>query len=146
HTLDELTPAIAQLFEKSKTAVSQFGFYTALLKNLNPLMLLNIIQKEYTALQEEKNVLPISAFNTLINNEIKNQPAPFIYERLGEKYHHYFIDEFQDTSQLQWNNLVPLIDNALSQAESNVGGGSLLIVGDAKQAIYRWRGGYPEQF
>lgn len=146
YALDELTPTIAQLFEKSKTAVSQLGFYNALLKNLNSLMLLNIIQNEYLALQEEKNVLPISAFNTLINNEIKNQPAPFIYERLGEKYHHYFIDEFQDTSQLQWNNLVPLIENALSQAENDSAGGSLLIVGDAKQSIYRWRGGYPEQF
>lgn len=145
-TLDNLTPAIAQLFEKSKVAVYQFGFFNALLRNINSLMLLNSIQKEFIALQEEKNVLPISAFNTLISNEIKNQPAPFIYERLGEKYRHYFIDEFQDTSQLQWQNLVPLIDNALSQAETDSVGGSLLIVGDAKQSIYRWRGGYPEQF
>ena len=51
----------------------------------------------------------ISEFNTIISNEIKNQPTPFIYERIGEKFKHYFIDEFQDTSVLQWNNLIPLI-------------------------------------
>ena len=83
----------------------------------------------------------ISEFNTIISNEIKNQPIPLIYERIGEKFNHYFIDEFQDTSVLQWGNLIPLIDNSLS-AEN----GSALLVGDAKQAIYRWRGGKAEQF
>ena len=89
--------------------------------------------------------MPISEFNSLIHQEIKNQPAPFIYERLGEKYRHFFIDEFQDTSKLQWQNLIPLIDNALSQSSEEIQG-SLLLVGDAKQSIYRWRGGLPEQF
>ncbi|MEX0275102.1 MAG: UvrD-helicase domain-containing protein, partial [Flavobacteriaceae bacterium] len=92
-----------------------------------------------------QDLLPISDFNKLISKEIKNNPVPYIYERLGEKYRHYFIDEFQDTSQMQWENLVPLVSNAL---EGEVGGamGSLLLVGDAKQAIYRWRGGRAEQF
>src|SRR5699024_881193 len=58
----------------------------------------------------------------------------------------YFIDEFQDTSQLQWENLVPLIDNALAGENEFLQGGSLTLVGDAKQAIYRWRGGNAEQF
>src|SRR5690606_17852089 len=82
---------------------------------------------------------------SLINKEIKNQPAPYIYERLGEKYRHFFIDEFQDTSRLQWENLIPLIDNALAQKINEISG-SLMLVGDAKQSIYRWRGGLPEQF
>src|SRR5690606_2528818 len=94
----------------------------------------------------EKNLLPISEFNTRINNEIKNQPAPFIYERLGDKYRHFFIDEFQDTSEMQWENLIPLIENALSQTDEKGNSGSLLLVGDAKQSIYRWRGGNPDQF
>ena len=72
---------------------------------------------------------------------MREQPAAFIYERIGEKLKHYFIDEMQDTSGLQWQNLIPLIDNALSQEN-----GSLLLVGDAKQAIYRWRGGEADQF
>jgi ATP-dependent exoDNAse (exonuclease V) beta subunit len=103
------------------------------------------VNQEIETIKEEKNILPISEFNSLINKEIKNQPAPFIYERLGEKYHHFFIDEFQDTSKLQWENMIPLIDNALSQ-ELEPSAGSLLLVGDAKQSIYRWRGGLPEQF
>jgi ATP-dependent exoDNAse (exonuclease V) beta subunit len=67
--------------------------------------------------------------------------AAFIYERIGEKFKHYFIDEFQDTSEMQWKNLTPLMVNALASAK-----GSVLLVGDSKQAIYRWRGGHPEQF
>ncbi len=104
-----------------------------------------MVNQEIEAIKEEKNLLPISEFNSLINKEIKNQPAPFIYERLGEKYRNFFIDEFQDTSKLQWENLIPLIDNALSQ-QLEPNSGSLLLVGDAKQSIYRWRGGLPEQF
>ena len=83
----------------------------------------------------------ISEFNSIISKEIQNQPTPFIYERIGEKFKHYFIDEFQDTSVLQWENLIPLLDNSLS-AEN----GTTMLVGDAKQAIYRWRGGKAEQF
>ena len=83
----------------------------------------------------------ISEFNSIISNEIKNQPTPFIYERIGEKFKHYFIDEFQDTSLLQWENLIPLINNSLSTEN-----GSAMLVGDAKQARYRWRGGKAEQF
>ena len=83
----------------------------------------------------------IAEFNRVIYEHIKDQPAPFIYERIGQRYRYYFIDEMQDTSELQWTNLVPLIDNALSQEDS-----SLMLVGDGKQAIYRWRGGKADQF
>ena len=145
HTIDQLTPKFATLFESSVQLVLQNGFLSLLFQNINSLSLINAIYKEYLNIQEEKNILPISEFNTRINNEIKNQPAPFIYERLGEKYRHYFIDEFQDTSQMQWSNLIPLIENALSQSNENETG-SLLLVGDAKQSIYRWRGGDPDQF
>src|SRR5690554_7971881 len=75
----------------------------------------------------------------------KEQPAPFIYEKLGDRYNHFFIDEFQDTSELQWKNLIPLIDNALSGQNDYGEKGSLMIVGDPKQSIYRWRGGKAEQ-
>ena len=91
-------------------------------------------------LKEEQNKLLISEFNTILSEEVKTQPASFIYERIGEKFQHYFIDEFQDTSQMQWENLIPLIGNALSSQ-----GSSAMIVGDAKQAIYRWRGGKSDQ-
>lgn len=90
-------------------------------------------------------MLSISQFNAIIHNEIQHQPAPFIYERLGERYRHFFIDEFQDTSVMQWDNLVPLIDNALAGEDFGVKG-TLMLVGDPKQSIYRWRGGKAEQF
>jgi ATP-dependent exoDNAse (exonuclease V) beta subunit len=64
---------------------------------------------------------------------------------LGERYRHFFIDEFQDTSEMQWQNLIPLIDNALSGQDDYGVKGTLMIVGDPKQSIY-WRGGKAEQF
>lgn len=122
------------------------NFYNAFLKNITPLSLLNSIGQELKRIQEEQNVLSISEFNAIIHGEIQNQPAPFIYERLGERYRHFFIDEFQDTSHMQWHNLVPLIDNALAGEDLHAGPGSLMLVGDPKQSIYRWRGGRAEQF
>src|SRR5690606_7534663 len=65
---------------------------------------------------------------------------------LGERYRHFFIDEFQDTSQMQWENLIPLIHDSLSGSDAAGRAGSLLLVGDPKQSIYRWRGGKAEQF
>lgn len=108
--------------------------------------LLQAINKEVQQIKADKNLLLISDFNEVINKNIANQPTPFIYERLGERYQHYFIDEFQDTSILQWENLIPLIDNAVSTGERTEPSNSLMLVGDPKQAIYRWRGGYAEQF
>ena len=127
-------------------AKNENALFDLVLKNMIPLSLINVIYKEYKQLQEDQNVLSISDFNTIIHNEIKDQPAPFIYERLGDRYRHYFIDEFQDTSQLQWENFIPLIDNALASEDLDGTKGSLMIVGDPKQSIYRWRGGKAEQF
>jgi len=130
--------AIYKKFEKRE-------FYNAFLKNITPLSLLNTVSNELAKIQKEQNVLSIAEFNAIIYNEIQNQPAPFIYERLGERYRHFFIDEFQDTSEMQWQNLIPLIDNATS-SEIDGEKGTLMIVGDPKQSIYRWRGGKAEQF
>ena len=143
---DNLIPDLRTIYLDIKENLVQRAYLANVLTNIVPLAVLNAIQKEVKALQEERGQLLISEFNTLISNEIKNQPAPFIYERLGEKYRHYLIDEFQDTSQLQWNNLIPLISNALEGEDHQGNKGSLFLVGDAKQAIYRWRGGNAEQF
>jgi ATP-dependent exoDNAse (exonuclease V) beta subunit len=91
---------------------------------------LNTVSNELAKIQEEQNVLSITEFNAIIHREIQNQPAPFIYERLGERYRHFFIDEFQDTSEMQWQNLIPLIDNALSGQDDFGDKGTLMIVGD----------------
>ena len=144
-TIDAISPILLEKYLIIKANVNLLNLTTAILKNLTPLSVINLVQQEIENIKSEKNIFPISEFNALINEEIKNQPAPFIYERLGEKYRHFFIDEFQDTSKLQWENLIPLIDNALSQNIDDLQG-NLLLVGDAKQSIYRWRGGLPEQF
>ena len=77
---------------------------------------------------------------------VQVEEAPYIYARLGERYNHYYLDEFQDTSSLQWSNLLPLIGSALESESLSGEQGSLVLVGDPKQAIYRWRGGDIMQF
>jgi ATP-dependent exoDNAse (exonuclease V) beta subunit len=144
--IESLIPSLLAILDSIYKKLEQKNFYEAFLKNITPLSLLNTVSNELAKIQKEQNVLSIAEFNKLINDQIQNQPAPFIYERLGEKYRHFFIDEFQDTSEMQWQNLIPLIDNALSSEDLNGEQGSLMIVGDPKQSIYRWRGGKAEQF
>jgi ATP-dependent exoDNAse (exonuclease V) beta subunit len=144
----EIEAIIPELLSVLDTIYKKFekrDFYAAFLKNITPLSLLNTVSNELAKIQKEQNVLSIAEFNSIIYNEIQNQPAPFIYERLGERYRHFFIDEFQDTSEMQWQNLIPLIDNATS-SEIEGEKGTLMIVGDPKQSIYRWRGGKAKQF
>ncbi|WOD44937.1 UvrD-helicase domain-containing protein [Hwangdonia lutea] len=139
--INQIQPQLVAAFNTTKQAVFHLKFLKAFYKNVTPLSVLNAINNELGDLKTEQNKMLISEFNAIISKEIKNQPTPFIYERIGEKFKHYFIDEFQDTSVLQWENLIPLLENSLS-AEN----GTTMLVGDAKQAIYRWRGGKAEQF
>jgi ATP-dependent exoDNAse (exonuclease V) beta subunit/very-short-patch-repair endonuclease len=144
--IENLIPELLQILGTIYKNFEKRDFYKAFLKNITPLSLLNTVSNELAKIQEEQNVLSITEFNAIIHREIQNQPAPFIYERLGERYRHFFIDEFQDTSEMQWQNLIPLIDNALSGQDDFGEKGTLMIVGDPKQSIYRWRGGKAEQF
>ncbi len=133
-------------FNVIKEGCHKISFLERFRKNIVPLALLSEIQKEIEHLKKENTFLTINEFNELISKEIKKQPIPYIYERLGERYRHYFIDEFQDTSTLQWENLIPLVGDALESKNELGQQGSLLLVGDVKQSIYRWRGGEPQQF
>ena len=99
----------------------------------------NDILSFVTSYCEKSNVQHISNFNKLINKIIVNQPSAFIYEKIGKRYKNFLIDEFQDTSILQWQNLLPLIVDSVDDNQS-------LIVGDAKQSIYRWRSSEVNQF
>ena len=143
--IDEIKEELIAVYYRSKEFFeeknSTYRLNELALKSLIPLAVLTKINSELTSIKEENNIRLISEFNQLISNNIKEEPAPFIYERIGQKFMYYFIDEMQDTSLLQWQNLVPLIENALAQEKSN-----LMLVGDGKQAIYRWRGGKAEQF
>ena len=145
-TIDDIQSQLIVAFTETKQQLFQHKFLKAFYKNITPLSVLNAINQELIKIKKDQNKMLISEFNTIISKQIKDQPTPFIYERLGEKFRHYFIDEFQDTSKLQWENLIPLIDNTLSGGNLKQVQGSAMIVGDAKQAIYRWRGGEAEQF
>lgn len=140
-TIDGLQPQIFFVFNETKQAIFNQKFLKAFYKNITPLSVLSAINAELTLLKEDQNKMLISEFNSIISKEIKDQPTPFIYERIGEKFNHYFIDEFQDTSESQWSNLIPLLENSVASEN-----GTTMLVGDAKQAIYRWRGGKAEQF
>ncbi len=141
NAIEAVLPDLLSLYRESERLYQQFLMNKLALKSIIPLAVLNHINLELTRIKEDNNIRLNAEFNQLISDNIKDQPAPFIYERIGQRFMHYFIDEMQDTSVLQWKNIIPLIDNALAQENSN-----LLLVGDGKQAIYRWRGGKAEQF
>lgn len=99
--------------------------------------LLSMIYDNVTEVCKEENLLHITEINGLIAKLIDGSDAPFIYEKCGNRFGRYMIDEFQDTSRVQWRNFVPLLQNAVAQSVDD----AVLLVGDVKQAIYRWRGG-----
>ncbi|MDR1161494.1 MAG: UvrD-helicase domain-containing protein, partial [Tannerellaceae bacterium] len=95
--------------------------------------ILNDVSAQIAAYREEKNILLIADTTELLNKVIDGSDTPFIYEKTGTHIDHYMIDEFQDTSKMQWNNFRPLIQESLAHNNRS------LIVGDVKQSIYRFR-------
>lgn len=87
-------------------------------------------------IRERDNKFFLSDTNFKIHSEIKDDDTPFIYEKIGNRYRYFFVDEFQDTSRMQWENLIPLLKNALAYPD-----GKAILFGDVKQAIYRFRNG-----
>ena len=118
-----------------KEHVGTYLFYKSQLGKLSLYALRSKIKSELEAYIGEEQIVHISEFNKRINKVMGDFSVPFIYERLGEHFKHLFIDEFQDTSVLQWQNLLPLLDNSLSNKNMS------MVVGDGKQSIYRWRNG-----
>lgn len=131
----DLTDIFTEIEDIRSRYKTRYLTYQALLPHIYNTSLLEEIRKEFRALLRDENMVHISEFNQRIAEIVMAQPVPLIFERLGEKYHHILIDEFQDTSKLQFMNLLPLIENSLAYGYFN------LVVGDAKQAIYRFRGG-----
>ena len=139
---EKFYPLVKKAFEVLKE-YPKYVHFKLITHNLYSVAVLHEISKEIQQIKDQNNIVPIGEFNKKIADVLQNEEGNFIYERLGEKYTNYFIDEFQDTSELQWKNLVPLIENAIADGQKQ---GSAMIVGDAKQAIYRWRGGEVDQF
>ncbi|MDG5800909.1 UvrD-helicase domain-containing protein [Marinilabiliaceae bacterium ANBcel2] len=129
-SLKELTTKAHELITNN---IFDYNTAKAILKNLNGLGLLNDINNKMYSLCHDQNLFLISGTNHLLKKIIDNNESPFIYEKTGTRFENYMIDEFQDTSSLQYKNFLPLIKDSL--AANNLS----LIVGDVKQAVYRWR-------
>ncbi|HAN19417.1 MAG: hypothetical protein A2X13_01965 [Bacteroidetes bacterium GWC2_33_15] len=110
-------------------------YYTSLniLRFIHTLGILTDIANKLRSYCEEQGIFLISDAGRLLQIIIDTNDSPFIYEKTGSIYKHFMIDEFQDTSRIQWNNFKPLIGNSLAEGNNN------LLVGDVKQSIYRWR-------
>ncbi|MFM9839576.1 MAG: UvrD-helicase domain-containing protein [Cyclobacteriaceae bacterium] len=129
--LPKLTALVA-LIEKD---VEKYLSAKLVLDNLYSFGLLSDISRTVKSYLAEKNLMLLSDSSKFLNTMMGEQDASFLYEKVGSFYRHFLIDEFQDTSGLQWSNLKPLIQNGLAQNYKS------MIVGDIKQSIYRWRGG-----
>ena len=129
--LNEIVGKILNLFENGYR-----GYVTALvlLSNVNVLGILNDIYAKVVEYCREKNIILLSESTELLGKIIDGSDTPFVYEKIGARLDHYMLDEFQDTSSLQWRNFYPLLTNSIGDGKRN------LIVGDVKQSIYRWRG------
>lgn len=115
--------------------VLHWNTLSALQRNLNAFGVFRDLILELRDLKDEESILLISDVNDFLKQITEGNEAPFIYEKIGNQYRHFLIDEFQDTSDFQWSSFRPLLENSLATGNTN------LLVGDVKQSIYRWRGG-----
>lgn len=106
------------------------------MRHLNQLRLLGSIDQKVRALNQDANRFLLSDTQTLLHSIIQDSDSPFIFEKIGTQLEHVMIDEFQDTSTIQWQNFKVLLQETMSHKEAGN-----LIVGDVKQSIYRWRDG-----
>ena len=129
HGLNDAVKEALHLFHNSL----HYNSAKSILKNYNTLGILSDVQNRLQEYQRENNLLFLSDTTALLNRVIGANDAPFVYEKTGTRIANYMIDEFQDTSDMQWQNFRPLVAESLSHGNFN------LIVGDVKQSIYRWR-------
>ncbi|MDP2188675.1 MAG: UvrD-helicase domain-containing protein [Sphingobacteriaceae bacterium] len=137
---DWLSSHCQVLLDLHQHTLERITLIDAILDKQYAMATLALLQREYEAWMEENQAAPLNSLYFRIADLLADTHTPFIYERLGNRYRHFLIDEFQDTSVLQWQNMLPLVENGLSADYDS------LLVGDAKQSIYRWRSGEAAQF
>ena len=130
---DGVQGAVASFISLFGTEYKIYNTALQLRKQIYGFAVANDLYGSFKSLLKEKNVLTIDGTNILLKQIIDGSDTPFIYEKLGVRYDHFLLDEFQDTSRVQWDNFRPLLQNSVA------GGYDNLIVGDVKQSIYRWR-------
>lgn len=124
---------VSDFINYAQTSECEYHTCDVILRNLPYLKLFNAIDCEVERYMKETNTQLLVKSGVLINDIIDGSDTPFIYEKTGTYINNFLIDEFQDTSRIQWDNFIPLIKNSLSEGHSN------LVVGDVKQSIYRFR-------
>lgn len=124
-----------ELISYYENEIINYNSAQALLKNIYAYAVLEALNQQLKNYRDEQNVMLISDTNFILKDILDEADAPFMFEKLGSVFKHIMIDEFQDTSDFQWKNLMALIENSLGTD------GQVLIVGDVKQSIYRFRGG-----
>ncbi len=129
----KLRPLLLDIVAYFDQNFAKYNTTIAVLKQIRTLGILIDLKDEIKELLHEKGILPLSDSNLLLSKIIGQSDSPFVYEKIGNYYKHFMLDEFQDTSGLQWHNFKPLVLNSLAEGHNN------LIVGDVKQSIYRWR-------
>lgn len=129
----KLQPLLQEILEFYTYNENKYLSAIEVRKQLRMLGILTDLKEEVKLLLQEKGILQISDSNLLLSKIIGESDSPFIYEKVGSRFDYYMLDEFQDTSSLQWSNFKPLVANALAE------GNPALLVGDVKQSIYRWR-------
>lgn len=128
---------ILQFSEQHRpTLVKMYKSADLTMKHLNQLRLLGSIDKKVRTMNQEANRFLLSDTQTLLHSLIQDSDSPFIFEKIGTQLNHVMIDEFQDTSTIQWKNFKVLLEETMSREDAGN-----LIVGDVKQSIYRWRSG-----
>lgn len=133
-SLSELLDEICDIFDSTLKLRTMEGI---LWSKFRSFALLKDIYAKIQDVCQTENMMLLSETKNLLTELIKDNDTPFIYEKTGNRFERYMIDEFQDTSYREWNNFIPLLLNAMAMAEDE----AIFIVGDVKQAIYRWRGG-----
>ena len=133
----ELQALLADIYREHIDLKTLENTQRILTRNYRGFALLHDLQSKVEDICREENSMLLSETKHAIAGFISEAEAPFIYEKIGNYYQKFMIDEFQDTSSKEWGNFLPLLRNSMSQSEEP----SVLIVGDVKQSIYRWRGG-----
>lgn len=133
--MPDLTNAMMALVNFCETKRPRYNTALAIKGNLDYLRLVLLMAKELAAWRKENNALLISDTHNLLRQLSAETTPEFIYEKTGNRLQHFLMDEFQDTSDFQYHNFKPLLLNSMGQGSYN------LVVGDVKQAVYRWRNG-----
>ncbi len=134
--IPELQPLLQSICNTYDHNIRFINSTELLKKNYRNFALLADLAREIEKICSEEGIMPISETNHILNKLVAANDTPFIFEKVGNHFSRFMIDEFQDTSSLQWENFIPLLQNALSQSDET----PVLLVGDVKQSIYRWRG------